>query len=188
MSEVIVEPVEKTSDLMLTDQLKRMDKPALRSYLLEFFGHKAEESVSKEDLAKTILSLNRARVAEAQTETKTTAERVATAKDPIVKIEFQNIESPGTDLEFCFGNAPKRFGKDGEPKSGIIPKYHLIHNETAEVPYSVFVHLNSLKVPEHKFIEGPDGQIKTVSKGWAKRFACQLLLTPEQLRLLGIGS
>ncbi len=179
---------ETASDLMLKDQLKRLDKQALRQYLESFFGHTAEESVSKEDLAAAILQLNRDRIAQAQESTKEAAMSAVSENDPLVRVSFQNVESPGTDLEFSYGATPKAVDRKGKAKPGKIPTYHLIHNEEAEIPYSVYEHLRGLKVPEYKFATNDQGFIKGVSKGWAKRFALELILTDKQKRQLKIGS
>ena len=197
MSEALVEqpketeatdPVERTSDAMMRDQWKRMDKPVLLDYLENTLGYIADPDLTKEDLAANIVKLNRDRIEQAQVQTREVAMAVATKDDPLVRVTFQNLESPGTDLEFAYGSAPRRIDRKGDPKPGKIPTYHLVHNETADLPYSVYQHLRSLKVPENKFVMNEGGFIKAVSKGWARRFAVELDLTPEQMKKIGIGS
>jgi hypothetical protein len=163
-------------------ELQKMSKKQLIDFASEKYGLNVEEKLPKEEIHAAIMKARDAVVDFAKKETEESAKQAATTEDPIVKIRFINLETPGAELEFNFDSGR------GVTKGKKTPKYHLIDQETHNVPYSVYEHLNNLVVPDSKYDVDPQtGMIRGVLNGKKRRFTCELLLDKSQILALSKG-
>jgi hypothetical protein len=85
--------------------------------------------------------------------------------DPILKAKFLFLERPGQNLEFSV--------------NGV--KWELWDGVEYNLPKSVIDHLNSLTVPNDKYlVDDKTGAILDVVKGSRNRFSVQIQMTTEQ--------
>jgi len=166
----------------MAEQLKRLRIDVLRAQL-EGYGLVAEEDTPKAKIVEAIVEHLKAKLAEADKTTAESAEQMADEDDPLVKMKFQNLESPNAPLEFTF-TGPKGFKLTPAGQPIAAPKYHFYDGRTYDVPYSVYKHLNSLRVPADVQVQtNAEGFIQSLYSGDSRRrnrFSCQLVLTAEQ--------
>lgn len=165
-------------------ELGRLTIPVLRQYL-ERFGYEAKEDVPKAELIDAMMKLHQRQVKES---VETTAQAVAETEsddDPLVDMVFQNLECPGTPIEFTY---QKGGFKVVNGKVKPAPKWSFMPGRTYKVPLSVANHLNSLRVPADKVNLGGDGFISNIYSGEKQnRFSCQIQFTDAQVRQLTKG-
>lgn len=184
----VVETVEDRNDVLLRDQLSRLSVEALRVWLGNF-GYEVKEDVGKQKLIESIAKLHKEMIKKSE---ETVAEAVNasdTTDDPVVDIIFENIESPGTSIEFCY-QPPNGTFRVENGKVRPAPKWSFYPGRKYKVPYSIYKHLNSLKVPADKVVNADDrGFIQNLYSGAEKqnRFSCRLELTDDDVKRLNKG-
>ncbi len=142
-------------------------------------GYTIDEKLSKEKIREAVLIIYEDRAKQSQEISNKTGKRMATPDDPLVRMKFLNLLSPGVDLEFNYDSGR------GLKKGQKSPYYHFFHGKSYEVPYSVLEHLNELIVPDNKVdVDEDTGQIRGRIEGTKNLFSCQIILTPEQIRNL----
>lgn len=169
----------------LKEQLGRLSEEALR-ICLENWGYQVNDGVTKSELIEAVSTRHVQLIKESEELVKKATEDSEDVDDPIVDIVFENIESPGTEIEFCF-QPPKGTLKVVNGKVRPAPKWKFYPGRKYQVPLSIYNHLNSLKVPADKKVNTDErGFVRSLYSGDDKqnRFACRLELSNEQIRRL----
>ena len=182
MDEQVSTEVEPVVDTKLREALYRLSMDSLKQFLGNF-GHTADDTVSKNDLIDAILKLNEAAIAEAD---KTNEESLKSVgdEDPMVEMVFENLESPGTSLEFTFSK--DGFKKDERGRVKPLPHWHFYPGRRYTVPLSVVEYLNSLRVPADKQVNvTEDGLVQSLyTNEKQNRFSCRIEFSEAQRKLL----
>lgn len=176
--------VNQVEDKM-KDEMARLSIPVLKE-LLGRYGHVADESVTKAELIDAIVALNAAAIKEADEEVAKAKANSESDDDPTVTMEFQSLESPGTDYEFCWQPPDGCFKKNEAGKCMVAPKWHFYPGRQYEVPLSLVEHLNSLRVPADRQVNlDNEGFVQSLySQEKQNRFSCRIILTDEQRKQL----
>lgn len=150
---------------------------------LDKYGYVAEPETSKKELIKAILELHRKQIMDSEELVKKSTAEIVTDRDPLVVMTFMSLESPGASYEFTYAG-PNGFKLNSRGEALPAPKWHLYHNRSYTVPYSVVKHLNSLKVQADTHVQtDTQGFIQNLYSGETNRqprFSCIINLTPEQ--------
>jgi len=163
----------------VTEQFKTMVKDKLLDYARDNLGLSIPANMTKAKIIEAIEKYQAEVVKISQIEAKEAGETVADDTDPMVNMKFVNNESPGTDVEFAYDS-----GK-GLKKGQKCPRYHFFDGEEYNVPYSVVERLNSLRVPDNRWVIDPETKmIRGIKKGWRNRFSCQLTMSREDVMRL----
>lgn len=84
--------------------------------------------------------------------------KVLATMEDTVKIRFQNIESPGFNVEFTYNG---------------VKGYNLLDGYEYEIPKVVATHLNNLTKPKYKWSTDPVTKLpKCIAVGKDNRFSC----------------
>jgi len=182
---VLPEPITPGMEL-LQKELMKLTIEALTE-LLERFSFDVKPGLSKKELVGAVLELESRRINESREETAKAVEETSDPDDPMITMTFQNLESPGADLMFTYQKGGFKPSPNGKVKPA--PRWHFLHGHTYTIPYSVVQHLQSLSVPVDRPVQTDgEGMIRSLySQDKQKRFACQVELSPEQVRSLTKG-
>ena len=186
------EPIQSdvTAEIPLEEQIARMEKPQLIKYL-ESLGFNVDARLKEETIRENILKIVADRKDNAYQLNRDSSKATISEDDPMIKVKFFNLESPGADESFSFpgkrGMYGPQFKKDGKTYGNPnghrkCPKYHLFPGEEIELAYSVYDHLTSLTFMTHKTVFEPiTGMIQGNIPIIKPRFILQPILTKEDI-------
>lgn len=143
----------------LRETLEPLEPDALRQHLQDL-GYEPDKRVGKAKLIEAIVKAEKERIAEAgKTTAKAAKKQLQKGENPL-RIEFQNLQNPGKDIEFDFGLPhPTRKKKNGKPVV-VMSHYHLFHGQVYDLPPAVVKHLHKLQYYDAEAIE-IGGQVRS---------------------------
>lgn len=169
-------------ELPLLAELKAMGKPQLIKYASERMGLNVDDSLNKDVIIENLIRVDAAKKNEAKQMNAESLAVAVTDKDPVIKVKFFNMESPGTFIEFSYSGKRGMRGPQNPNGFKKCPKYMLFHGETYDIPYSVFEHLGKLVHQSHKPIFDQATGMQAGSMPILKpRFVLQAIVSKEQL-------
>lgn len=162
---------------MKAEELLEKTPSELRQIAGEQLGVKLAVGLTKQQMANKILQVDQAQKEAAKEQTEATAKEMQSKKDPLLSVRFQQIESPGADVDFTVD-------LDGKGNRS----FHLYDGQVVKLPVSIINHLNRLAVPNPHYEVDPESrQLTSVVRGVRNRFACIPQSLMEDLDLTGLA-